>query len=30
MGWWVFLWLGRGLGGGDRLGEGIVILLKTF
>lgn len=30
MGWWLFLWLGRRLGGGDRLGEGIGILLKTF
>lgn len=23
MGWWLFSWLGRWLGGGDRLGEGI-------
>ena len=30
MGWWLFLWLGRWLGGGDRLGEGIGIWLKAF
>ncbi len=30
MGWWLFLWLGRWLGGGDRLGEGIRYLIKGF